>query len=200
MALFDHDVRNDDAYEIYERARELGQRDIPPAMTWELAQFIRAFRHRCETQDDAKQLLLDQFTEWQRDAETGEPKKDEKNRRVPAVVYVRNDDGSPRFKLDDQGNTTNEREVAHGKIQLTDMIAYDRAKRDFDRETAPIKVPHLSWIQLEAKVGKLPANIVAALFEFFKDSPDAANGSAKSATAAGGGKKTARAARADSSD
>jgi hypothetical protein len=171
MPLFKHTIRHDRAYEILSALTLLGEKDIPTAMTWPHAHFRRIMRHHCETIDDGKELIRDQFTEWQLDDKTGEPKKDDKGRRVPKVVYARNDDGSPRFKLDDKtGEPTTEREIAHGKIQLTDLIAHDRALRDFLRETAELEVPHLSWPQYEGKVKALPPNLTEAIMDFF-DSP-----------------------------
>lgn len=170
MPLFKHTVRNDHAYEILAALTALGEKDIATAMTWPLAQARRTFRYRCETIDEAKQLLLDRFTEWALDKK-GAPRLDDRNRRVPAPVYMVNDDGSPRYKLDESGAPTTEREIKPGNVKLTDVIGYDRAMKDLMRETADVEIPHLSWPQLEGKLKTLPSNLVEAIMDFLDSSP-----------------------------
>lgn len=170
MPLFTHSVRNDHAYEILAALSALGEEKIPTAMTWPLAQTRRTFRHRCETIDEAKQLLLDQFTEYALDRH-GKPKLDDRGRRIPATVYMLNDDGSPRYKLDDDGQPTAEREIKPGNVKLTDVIAYDRAMKDLMRETSDVQIPHLSWAQLEGKLKTLPSNLVEAIMDFLDGVP-----------------------------
>ncbi len=116
-------------------------------------------------------MLQDQYTEGTRD-EAGKLV-------TPAIVYAKNPDGSPRFKLDDHGEPTTEREIMQGSIQLTNAVEHGRALRELNKQSQEIRVPHLSWIALEGKVPSLEANIVEALREYFDDVPtDDAAGSA----------------------
>lgn len=171
MPKHKHRVRNDFVHEKLSAATQLGERKIPTAMTWPLAELKSAFRQKAEAIDDARQMLLDQYTEGERD---------DKGKLKPAVVYATNEDGTPKFKLDAKGEPTTEREIAQGKIQLTNAVEYNRELRAQNREFCDIEVPHLSWIQLEGKVPSLEANIVEPLMEFFDgaptDSPKAAAG------------------------
>lgn len=158
-----HQIQRDALEEKLERATQLGDRKIPTAMTWPLAEIKRALREAVATWLEAKQIHQDAFTVGTRDR-AGKLK--------PAPVYARNPDGSPVWKLDDKtGEPTTEREIIGGKISLTNKVEHDRELRDLGKGMAEIRVPHLSWTQLEGKVPSLEPNIVEALMEFFDDAP-----------------------------
>lgn len=183
MANHKHVVRNDRLHEQLAAATQLGERKIPTAMTWPLAQLKRSLRDKAEAFEDAQQMLLDQYTEGDRDA-AGKLTK-------PAPVYAQNPDGSPKFKLDAKGEPTEEREINQGKIQLTNAVEHGRELRTLQRATAELSVPHLSWPQLEGKVATLEANIVEPLMEYFDDVPK--DGPAKPAAPAKPASKAAAA-------
>lgn len=170
MALHEHTVRNDRLEEQLGLATQLGEYKIPAAMTLPLAQLKRELRAQVETWHDAKQMHQDQHTEgaWVEPKAPGE-----KRRFVPEPVYQKNEDGTIKFKLDKDNKETTEPLVAQGKIQLKNSVEYNREVRAMERETVTFKVPHISWPQLEGKVGSLPANIVEGLMEYFDDLPKA---------------------------
>lgn len=169
MALHEHAVRNDRLAEQYAAATMLGGYKIPTAMTLPLAQLKRALREASETFADAVQMHQDQHTEgkWVEEGPEGQKKR----KFVPDPVYQTEDDGSPKFKLDAKGNPTSERLIAQGRVQLKNAVEHQREKREMDRATTTIRVPHLSWPQLEGKVASIEGNITDALWDYFDDMP-----------------------------
>lgn len=166
--LHEHTVRNDRLEEQLAAATELGQYKIPAQMTLPLASIKSVLRAEVEKWHDAKQMHQDQHTE----GKWIEPKAPgEKRRFAPDPVYQKNEDGSTKFKLDKDNKETTEPLIAQGKIQLKNSVEYNREVRAMERETVTFKVPHISWPQLEAKVGAIPSNITEALMEYFDDVP-----------------------------
>lgn len=172
MALHEHQVRNDRLAEQFAAASLLGEKKIPAAMTLPLAQIKRALREASETFADALQMHQDQHSEGKWVEEPAGEGKPPKRRFVPDPVYQTEDDGTPKFKLDAKGNATTERLIAQGRVQLKNAVEHQREKREMDRATTTIKVPHISWPQLEGKVALLEGNITDALWDYFDDRPN----------------------------
>lgn len=173
MPKHKHQIRRDRVHERLEAVTQLGTRKIPTAMTWPVAEIKAALRELAEIVDDARQQIRDQYTVG----------RVIEGKFVPDVVYAKNEDGTPKFKTDAKGTPTEEREVEHGRVQLTNAVTYDRELREFNRIMAEIEIPHMSWPQLEGKVATLEPNIVESLMEYFDDvpKPDAVKPPARSA-------------------
>lgn len=187
MALHEHTLRLRDLHEKLAYATALGEKKIPAAMTWPVAQIKSALRHSAEALDDAKQMLLDQHTEGKWIPK--DPAKPEGPKKfIPDPVYQLNEDGSRKLKTDAAGKETDEPLINQGRIQLTNAIAHSREERELLAGTVTIRVPHISWPQLEGKVAALESNIVEGLMEFFDDPP---KNDAKPEATAKGTKKAA---------
>lgn len=171
MPLHSHTIRNDRLGELVEAATVLGRKPIATAMTWPLAQIKRAARAALETYEDQISVIRDRFTVYEVDGR-GNPVTDANDRPMPAKVYATNDDGSPKYKLDDAGEPTAEREVQHGRVQLTNVVAFDRELRELARQTSELQIPHLQWPQLAGKLKELETNYVEPLLDFFEGTPD----------------------------